>query len=122
MLAAQEMFRDANKVTKPEKALILGFMAGARGISIYLIWRLILEKFVQQLFCLKNGTRILLKDFVGFFAPECFCQLGLDSDQTISNSDLKDLPIIGLKTCCWIRYTPLVQNIAGSTIFDCFLL
>lgn len=38
MLAAQEMFRDANKVTKPEKALILGFMAGARGISIYLIW------------------------------------------------------------------------------------
>lgn len=38
MLAAQEMFRDANKVTKPEKALILGFMAGARGINIYLIW------------------------------------------------------------------------------------
>ena len=32
MIAAQEMFRDANKVTKPEKALILGFMAGARGI------------------------------------------------------------------------------------------
>lgn len=31
MLAAQEMFRGANKVTKPEKALILGFMAGARG-------------------------------------------------------------------------------------------
>lgn len=34
MLAAQEMFRDANKVTKPEKALILGFMAGARGIIL----------------------------------------------------------------------------------------
>ncbi|XP_072042613.1 negative elongation factor A-like [Amphiura filiformis] len=30
MLAAQEMFRQSNKVTRPEKALILGFMAGAR--------------------------------------------------------------------------------------------
>nr|CAD7432401.1 unnamed protein product [Timema monikensis] len=30
MLEAQEMFRTANKVTRPEKALILGFMAGAR--------------------------------------------------------------------------------------------
>lgn len=33
MLEAQEMFRTANKVTRPEKALILGFMAGSRGIS-----------------------------------------------------------------------------------------
>ena len=32
MLEAQEMFRTANKVTRPEKALILGFMAGSRGI------------------------------------------------------------------------------------------
>ena len=31
MRAAQEMFRQSNKVTRPEKALILGFMAGARG-------------------------------------------------------------------------------------------
>ncbi|XP_044304177.1 negative elongation factor A isoform X2 [Varanus komodoensis] len=30
MSAAQEMFRTANKVTRPEKALILGFMAGSR--------------------------------------------------------------------------------------------
>merc|ERR1711962_1958195 len=30
MLAAQEMFRSANRVTRAEKALILGFMAGAR--------------------------------------------------------------------------------------------
>ncbi|XP_035666359.1 negative elongation factor A-like [Branchiostoma floridae] len=30
MLAAQEMFRTSNKVTRPEKALILGFMAGSR--------------------------------------------------------------------------------------------
>ncbi|PIK49251.1 putative negative elongation factor A [Apostichopus japonicus] len=30
MIAAQEMFRQSNKVTRPEKALILGFMAGAR--------------------------------------------------------------------------------------------
>ena len=31
MFAAQEMFKSANKVTRAEKALILGFMAGARG-------------------------------------------------------------------------------------------
>lgn len=31
MLEAQEMFRTANKVTRPEKALILGFMAGNRN-------------------------------------------------------------------------------------------
>ena len=30
MLEAQEMFRTENKVTRPEKALILGFMAGSR--------------------------------------------------------------------------------------------
>ncbi|MEE6462706.1 hypothetical protein FKM82_001683 [Ascaphus truei] len=30
MHAAQEMFKTANKVTRPEKALILGFMAGSR--------------------------------------------------------------------------------------------
>jgi hypothetical protein len=28
------MFRTSNKVTRPEKALILGFMAGSRGSSI----------------------------------------------------------------------------------------
>lgn len=31
MEEAQDMFRNANKVTRPEKALILGFMAGSRG-------------------------------------------------------------------------------------------
>ncbi|XP_052227366.1 negative elongation factor A-like [Dreissena polymorpha] len=30
MLEAQEMFKNSNKVTRPEKALILGFMAGSR--------------------------------------------------------------------------------------------
>ncbi|XP_007537701.1 negative elongation factor A [Erinaceus europaeus] len=30
LFAAQEMFKTANKVTRPEKALILGFMAGSR--------------------------------------------------------------------------------------------
>ncbi|XP_054544467.1 negative elongation factor A isoform X2 [Talpa occidentalis] len=30
ILAAREMFKTANKVTRPEKALILGFMAGSR--------------------------------------------------------------------------------------------
>lgn len=37
MLEAQEMFRTANKVTRPEKALILGFMAGSRGMCIYIL-------------------------------------------------------------------------------------
>jgi negative elongation factor A len=30
MLEAQDMFKNSNKVTRPEKALILGFMAGSR--------------------------------------------------------------------------------------------
>lgn len=30
MAEAQEMFRNSNKVSRPEKALILGFMAGSR--------------------------------------------------------------------------------------------
>ena len=32
MIEAQEMFKNSNKVTRPEKALILGFMAGSRGL------------------------------------------------------------------------------------------
>ena len=35
MYAAQEMFKTANKVTRPEKALILGFMAGSRGTAAH---------------------------------------------------------------------------------------
>lgn len=38
MFAAQEMFKTANKVTRPEKALILGFMAGSRGGSAWPAW------------------------------------------------------------------------------------
>lgn len=38
MFAAQEMFKTANKVTRPEKALILGFMAGSRGGSVWARW------------------------------------------------------------------------------------
>ena len=38
MLEAQEMFRTANKVTRPEKALILGFMAGSRlVVEIFIV-------------------------------------------------------------------------------------
>ena len=37
MLEAQEMFRTANKVTRPEKALILGFMAGSRFVLFQVI-------------------------------------------------------------------------------------
>jgi len=37
-MEAQEMFRTSNKVTRPEKALILGFMAGSRGkFCLYLV-------------------------------------------------------------------------------------
>ena len=35
MLAAHEMFKNANRVSRAEKALILGFMAGARGKVYY---------------------------------------------------------------------------------------
>ena len=45
MLEAQEMFRTANKVTRPEKALILGFMAGSRLITIIQYTRLTLTLF-----------------------------------------------------------------------------
>ena len=41
MLEAQEMFKTSNKVTRPEKALILGFMAGSRGeCSVSSSWAL----------------------------------------------------------------------------------
>ena len=35
MYAAQEVFKMANKNTRPEKALILGFMAGSRGMDTH---------------------------------------------------------------------------------------
>lgn len=34
MQEAQEMFSKSNKVTRPEKALILGFIAGSRGMYL----------------------------------------------------------------------------------------
>jgi hypothetical protein len=37
MIEAQEMFKNSNKVTRPEKALILGFMAGSRGLILFLV-------------------------------------------------------------------------------------
>lgn len=38
MVEAQEMFKNSNKVTRPEKALILGFMAGSRGKKYFYIF------------------------------------------------------------------------------------
>lgn len=35
ILKAQELFHSANKVTRPEKSLILGFIAGSRGMKFY---------------------------------------------------------------------------------------
>jgi hypothetical protein len=37
MIEAQEMFKNSNKVTRPEKALILGFMAGSRGLMHFML-------------------------------------------------------------------------------------
>ena len=39
MTEAQEMFKASNKVSRPEKALILGFMAGSRGLLFIVINR-----------------------------------------------------------------------------------
>ena len=52
MLEAQEMFKTSNIVTRPEKALILGFMAGSRG-NIYIrrlskIWQKLLTFFIYR--------------------------------------------------------------------------
>lgn len=40
MLQAQEMFTNSNKLTRPEKALILGFIAGSRGALMYFIFNI----------------------------------------------------------------------------------
>jgi len=40
MIEAQEMFKNSNKVTRPEKALILGFMAGSRGLNHFIYYLL----------------------------------------------------------------------------------
>lgn len=50
MLEAQDMFRAANKVTRPEKALILGFMAGSRGKFIIIKFNFFLMNFGQGFF------------------------------------------------------------------------
>ena len=45
MLAAHEMFKNANRVSRAEKALILGFMAGARGrLTLCTFWVLFSEQ------------------------------------------------------------------------------
>ena len=53
MVEAQEMFRTSNKVTRPEKALILGFMAGSRGKKRK-------QRFYRKL---KSEKRLLLDSF-----------------------------------------------------------
>ena len=58
MLEAQEMFRTSNKVTRPEKALILGFMAGSRGQ--YLISKL-LNLSLLNICSMNKGNSITLK-------------------------------------------------------------
>jgi hypothetical protein len=51
MMEAQDMFKNSNKVTRPEKALILGFMAGSRGIILYLLFELRHDK--TNIMCLR---------------------------------------------------------------------
>lgn len=53
MLEAQEMFRSSNKVTRPEKALILGFMAGSRGKSFLFSFLLLSKLWISVIFCLE---------------------------------------------------------------------
>ena len=52
MQEAQEMFKNANKVTRPEKALILGFMAGSRGND--LLTKVVLTVGLILIFFLEN--------------------------------------------------------------------
>ena len=40
MLQAQEMFSNSNKLTRSEKAQILGFIAGSRGNILNIIYTL----------------------------------------------------------------------------------
>lgn len=54
MYAAQEMFKTANKVTRPEKALILGFMAGSRGTDTNTP-KVVLNTEIQNFHCFWAG-------------------------------------------------------------------
>lgn len=66
MEEAQDMFRNANKVTRPEKALILGFMAGSRG-KLQLKKIICLTLFYNKLFvnldnpCPQLGSLVTVK-------------------------------------------------------------
>lgn len=51
MVEAQEMFRNSNKVSRPEKALILGFMAGSRGNQCLLVLTVFAD-WAGHMFCL----------------------------------------------------------------------
>ena len=63
MLAAHEMFKNANRVSRAEKALILGFMAGARGklksTNFYLLTALFTVKHATgRAVCRRNDEAI----------------------------------------------------------------
>ena len=63
MMEAQEMFRVSNKVSRPEKALILGFMAGSRG-RIFAVYAL-LPSVLSLLVCLVDTCCIFCLSKMG---------------------------------------------------------
>ena len=77
MLAAHEMFKNANRVSRAEKALILGFMAGARG-RLTVCTSLVLcseqQRYIRsvKLHCTKYFCLFLLSCFfVVVVVPSC---------------------------------------------------
>lgn len=77
MLAAHEMFKNANRVSRAEKALILGFMAGARG-TLSVCTSLVLcgeqQRYIRsvKLHCTKTFCVFLLSCFFVFaVVPSC---------------------------------------------------
>lgn len=68
MYAAQEMFKTANKVTRPEKALILGFMAGSRGTGIILNYNSIFKNTrLVTVSCDKSGVFLRMISYIFFY-------------------------------------------------------
>ena len=77
MLAAHEMFKNANRVSRAEKAFILGFMAGARGtltVCTSLVSCSEQQRYIRsvKLHCTKTFWLFLLSCFFVFaVVPSC---------------------------------------------------
>ena len=60
MFEAQEMFRTANKVTRPEKALILGFMAGSRDNPCPHLGTYLVVNYIYVVFLLRQVVKMAI--------------------------------------------------------------